>query len=322
VNSIVCRLAALFVMMTAGALSFAQQIADPDFDASVKVKTYGAKEHPRVAIDEAHHNFHTMEGRYKPLADLLTNDGYEVLANKEKFQPQTLRSLRVLIVANAEDEAEGEETSGPAFTDAECDIVRDWVSDGGALLLVADHTPFGSAAASLARQFGVSMGKGFAFDVVNFETSPSNVVFRDKGLGDHPILRGRNPNERIRKVVAFTGQSLSVPGIGVPLLKFGPTSHESENRSELQLALEAARAPGATPTALRHATPAAGRAQGLALMFGKGRVVILGEAALLTAQISKSTEPSSPDQKFGMNTPGNDDRQFALNILHWLSSAL
>jgi hypothetical protein len=57
-------------------------------------------------------------------------------------------------------------------------------------------------------------------------------------------------------------------------------------------------------------------------MFGKGRVVILGEAAMLTAQISKSTEPSSPDQKFGMNTPGNDDRQFALNILHWLSSAL
>jgi hypothetical protein len=308
--------------MTAGAIACAQQTADPNFDASVKVKTYGAKEHPRVAIDEAHHNFHTMGERYKPLADLLTNDGYEVEANKEPFQPQTLRSLRVLIVANAEDAAGGEETSGPAFTDAECDIVRDWVSDGGALLLVADHAPFGEAAASLARQFGVSMGKGFAFDVVNFESSPSNVVFRDQGLGDHPILRGRNPGERIRKVVTFTGQSLSVPGIGVPLLKFGPTSHEAENRAELQLALEAARAPGANPKALPHATPAVGRAQAVALTFGQGRVVILGEAAVLSAQISKSTQPSSPDLALGMNVPGNDDRQFALNILHWLSSAL
>jgi hypothetical protein len=322
VSPISRRLTALLVLMTAAATAFAQQIADPDFDASVKVKTYGAKDHPRVAIDEAHHNFHTMDGRYKPLADLLTNDGYEVAANKEKFQPQTLRSLRVLIVANAEDEAEGEETSGPAFTDAECDIVRDWVSDGGALLLVADHAPFGAAAASLARQFGVSMGKGFVFDVVDFDTSPSNIVFRDKGLGDHPILRGRNPNERIRKVVTFTGQSLSVPGIGVPLLKFGPTSHEAESRAELELALEASRVPGAASTSLRHATPAAGRAQAVALVFGKGRVVILGEAAMLTAQVSKSTDPSAPDHKFGMNAPGNDDRQFALNILHWLSSAL
>src|SRR5262249_3903495 len=127
--------------------------------------------------------------------------------------------------------------------------------------------------------------------------------------------------ERIKKVVTFLGQSLSVPGIGTALLKFGPTSHESENRNELTLALEAAKAPGASPTSLRHATPAAGRAQAVALTYGKGRVVVLGEAAMLTAQIFKEDDGSTSD-KFGMNRPGNDDRQFALNVLHWLSSAL
>jgi hypothetical protein len=49
---------------------------------------------------------------------------------------------------------------GPAFTPAECDAVRDWVRGGGALLLIADHVPWGDASAILARQFGVEMGLG------------------------------------------------------------------------------------------------------------------------------------------------------------------
>ena len=59
----------------------------------------------------------------------------------------------------------------------------------------------------------------------------------------------------------------------------------------------------------------AGTAQGLALSVGKGRAVVLGEAAMLTAQVNER-EP------FGMNTPGNDNRQLALNIMHWLSRRL
>jgi hypothetical protein len=45
-------------------------------------------------------------------------------------------------------------------------------------------------------------------------------------------------------------------------------------------------------------TSAAGRAQALAMPFGKGRVVVFGEAAMLTAQ----------NVNFGMNYPGTDDR--------------
>ena len=29
-----------------------------------------------------------------------------------------------------------------------------------------------------------------------------------------------------------------------------------------------------------------------------------------------------PDFRFGMNAPGNDDKQFVLNTLHWLSGSL
>jgi len=313
------------LLLAACSSAFAQAIADPDFDATVKVKTYGAKEHPHIVIDEAHDNLHTADGLYKPLATLLTNDGYEVEAGKEKFQPQTLREMRVLIIANARGEGATEDASPPAFTDAECDIVREWVSGGGALLLIADHVPFGSAANELSKRFGVSMGRGMAFDVASFESTPTFVSFSaDKGqLGDHPIIKGLHPGERIKRVVAFGGQSLSVPGGATALLKFGPTALEAENPRELQLALNDAHARGpSSPAALiRHATPAAGRAQAVALTVGTGRVVVVGEAGMFSAQIAKARQPSGADLKFGMNTAGNDDKQFALNVLHWLSAA-
>jgi hypothetical protein len=69
----------------------------------------------------------------------------------------------------------------------------------------------------------------------------------------------------------------------------------------------------------REGTSVGGRAQAVALKFGSGRVIVLGEAALLTAQIARV---DGTEMRFGMNASGNDDRQFALNLVHWLSGIL
>lgn len=61
-------------------------------------------------------------------------------------------------------------------------------------------------------------------------------------------------------------------------------------------------------------TLAAGHAQGIAFKFGKGRIVVMGEAGMLSAQLAGPRK-----MKFGMNRPGIDNRQLALNIMHWLS---
>ena len=50
--------------------------------------------HPRVLFDEAHHNFHTASGRYKPFAELITSDGYQVIPNREKFTREVAREGR------------------------------------------------------------------------------------------------------------------------------------------------------------------------------------------------------------------------------------
>src|SRR5215813_6887497 len=131
-----------------------QQMADPEFDAKVARPAYTST-HPKVLIDEAHKNFHTAGRGYKPFADLLTNDGYQVLPNKEKFQESALKGVDILVIANALPSGIFlPDASKAAFTEAECDAVRDWVRDGGSLLFIADHAPIGEANEILARRFG------------------------------------------------------------------------------------------------------------------------------------------------------------------------
>jgi hypothetical protein len=305
----------------------AQQMADPNFNASVQHPAYRLNP-PKVIIDEAHSNFHTAAGRYKPFADMLKSDGYEVVSGAEKFQKKNLRGANVLIISNAAAADASDDASESAFAEAECDVVRDWVRAGGSLLLIADHTPFGSAAQNLAKRFGVDMGKGFAFDLANSENFPSQLVFSQKNglLGNHPLLKGRNASEQVNRVVAFTGQSLSLPKGAIALLKLSPTAYESPTRKDLQAALDAADQSKPRDEKSKDATtarPVGGRVQGLAMKFGKGRVVMLGEAAMFSAQVSRFKDGDKEQEfKMGMNVPGNDDRQFALNVMHWLSGLL
>src|SRR6266571_3687450 len=87
-RSLSAHLAFLLLISSA----YSQQIADPNFDAKVAHPAY-AKSGPKVLFDEAHNNFHTASGRYKPFADLITNDGYQITPNKQNFSPETLKGF-------------------------------------------------------------------------------------------------------------------------------------------------------------------------------------------------------------------------------------
>lgn len=290
---------------------YGQQTADPDFDAKVAVPAY-TKKHPKLLFDEAHNNFHTSNGRYKPFADLLANDGYIIKPNKKNFSSQTLAGYDILLIANAmggPDDSNKE--SNPAFTPKECDAVRDWVQAGGSLLLIADHAPFGAASEILARRFDIDMSKGYTIDSVNFDPESRNksvLVFTNTLLAaEHPIMRGRNESEKISRIITFTGQSLKGPAGSTALLKLSDT------------AIDVLRPDDGNAAAGRRVS-AAGRSQAIALNFGKGRVVVFGEAAMISAQII--SDPGAQVEKMGMNVSGIDNRQFALNTMHWLSGLI
>jgi len=295
---IVCALLALTCVT-----AVAQQLADPEFNTSVANPAY-KKEGPRVMFDEAHHNFHTTEGRYKPFVDLMMNDGYRVIRNRQSFGKTRLSDFKILVIANAlgAEEYDDEGADKSAFNDDEIEAVADWVKGGGALLLIADHAPFGGAATALAKRFGVDMSRGYTFDPQNSVAgSPTHLIFsrENKLLGVHPITEGRDDSEKIKLLRSFTGQSLKGPEGSVGLLNLSNTATDSPSYESKEL------------------VSAAGRSQAVALKFGKGRVVVQGEAAMLTAQISGAEK-----RPMGMNVPGTDDRQYALNVMHWLSGSL
>ena len=327
----------------------AQQGPDTTWTPTVAHPAY-ASNGPRVEIDEAHLNFHTATGNYRPFATLLRRDGYRVDANTAPFTRDSLAAFDVLVIANARGGTGLDALASPAFTAEECAAVREWVRGGGSLLLIADHAPFGTAAEALSLQFGVDMSKGWTLDTTpgTTEGNPSFLRYdRENGLlGTHPILQGRNEGERVSKVVTFTGQSLSIPASAEVLLRLSPTAQDRQPPTREEAQAQNARrqqmvdsivaavrgvdreqcdvsdSTAVVATPMRDGSPqrfasAAGRAQGLALAFGSGRVVILGEAAMLSAQVVNI--PGRETIRMGMNVPGSDDQQFALNVLHWLS---
>jgi hypothetical protein len=112
--------------------------------------------------------------------------------------------------------------TSPAFTPDEVRVVRDWVHEGGSLLLVADHMPFPGAAMEFGRAFGVEFMNGFA--IVESDWDP--LVFRraDGTLREHPITIGRGAGEQVSTAATFvSGQAFRAIDERVrPLLVFGP----------------------------------------------------------------------------------------------------
>ena len=294
----------LFVITTAREV-FRGQRADYGWDPAVARPAFSS-EHPRVVIDQAHSNASTagFTGRYWPLARLLRADGCRVRKGTDPFSLQRLNGIDVLVIANARGAPKpqifgvnlpvrtSKKSDDPAFTPEEIQAVRTWVEHGGALLLIADHAPMGAASEALAAAFGVKMHKGFV--EVPGELSDPLLFSKDNGrLGDHPILAGDGPGTEVRRVMTFTGQSLDGPPGATALLRLPDSAIEY------------------IPAQPEFRQERAGATQGLAFEQGRGRVVVLGEAAMLTAQVYKGVP-------FGMNSPGNDNRQFALNVIHWL----
>ena len=118
--------------------------------------------------------------------------------------------------------------------------------------------------------------------------------------------------ERVRRV-----QQETLDRSAAVLLKLGPATYESDAATG---AADMTAYQSGNPTGARSV---AGRAQGLAIEFGKGRVVMTAEAAMFSAQVMRLTENGKTSEtKMGMNVPGNDNQQFLLNIMRWLTRYL
>lgn len=256
-----------------------QQVADTAFDPPIGKPAFALGKGPVVGIDEAHHNFHTVRGRYQTFARLLRKDGFVVRAAGGPCD--------VFVVANALHASNPNSRTSPnppAFSIREVAGVAEWVRDGGALLLIADHQPFPAAASTLATAFGVTFHNGYAGD--------GSIRFDKAGgrLREHLVTRD------IDAVMTFQGSAFRADG-SEPLLVFGPETFSTDRL-----------------TAER--TQIGGWLQGAVLKHGRGRVAVFGEAAMFSAQLA------GPQRRpMGMNHPeAGQNPRFLLQVMRWLGS--
>ncbi len=279
-------------------LSVAQQVSDTAFTFTNPNPHAAQGQGSTVCLDEAHFNFHTLDGRYASFGKVLRDDGYRVQPNRAPFTAVALAGCKILVISNALDSAsagdKGWQLPTPsAFGADEIAAVNAWVRNGGRLFLIADHMPFAGSAQDLARSFGVKYENCFALD--NRHRTPERFYRGNKSLLECPLTRD------VDTVVTFTGSAFSLPKGAQPILalrdytllfpevawQFGETTPHRNSQGLYQLGY---------------------------LQYGNGKVAVSGEAAMFSAQLSGPNR--SP---MGMNQPeARQNARLLLNLLHWL----
>ena len=285
----------------------AQQVADTNFKPVISKPEYDLGKGPLVSLDEGHNNFHKVDGRYLAFAMLLRSDGYNVDSYQGDFAKSHLKDTRILVIANAINKINIENWYVPtpsAFSVEEIETICKWVKKGGSLFLIADHMPFGGAASELAAAFGFTFTNGFAADTS--KPGPAFFYRKDGSLTPCSITDGRNTDENVNKVVTFTGQAMQIPSEATSILRF----------DDKYLLME-------TDTAWVFDSQTKyimirDWSQGAYMKYGKGRVVMFGEAAMFSAQLAGTGQ-----NKIGMNSNYADENyKLLLNIIHWLDGKM
>ncbi|MBL7810231.1 MAG: hypothetical protein JNN28_20585 [Saprospiraceae bacterium] len=275
----------------------AQQVSDTAFNYPNPTPRRPSGSGSVVMVDAAHGNFHTLEGRYAPFGKVLTGDGFRVVSNTARLDEAVLKTCRILVVSNALDTSNlGGRWLLPnpsAFSDSEIKTIHQWVKNGGRLLLIADHMPFAGASQALAASFGFEYLNCFAMD--NRSRTLERFYKSNQTLADDLMTAG------IDTIVTFTGSAFRMPKSAKPILKLNNYTLLSP-RVAWQFEEDTS------------AKSSEGYYQGAYMPYGKGKLVMMGEAAMFTAQLSGPNRAPT-----GLNVPAaRQNGQLLLNLIRWL----
>jgi hypothetical protein len=307
------KLTFLPFVLAISSCSDSSQQADPDFQPQSTTVSFASDKSPLVFVDEAHNNFLTISGRYKPFEQVLSSNGYTVRPNTKRFTLDRLEQADILVIANALDRnrSDWKPQFGSALSDDEVDSIKRWVIDGGSLLLIADHTPFPKVVEKLALVFGFKFSNG--------HVGPALFRSSDATLSEHPITHGAkeigkplfieelqqsaSPTRQITQVKTFGGSAFKAPDEANSLLTLGQSAVSIEPVIPFQV------------TASTPRIPMTGWSQGAVLKFGKGRVAVFSEGMMFSSQLDLKT-----GKKYGLRAvDAEQNEQFLLNIMLWLS---
>jgi hypothetical protein len=257
----------------------------------------------RLLIDGGHYN-----GGFAILAGTLRQCGFEVSRLEGKFDDVSLKNTDMLLISNPQPDIFdslwqratranqeyrwSDAATQSAYTESEISVIEKWVRNGGSLFLILDHAPNGKAGGKLAAAFGIENRNVGTYDSLSMDpisdtTDGARSILFTKSkelIGKHPIVKG------IDSITTYTGESLMGPQGSDVLLYLPATAYDKDWLPETR--------------EFRYRS-AVGRSQAVAFNYRKGRVVMLGEAAI--------TRP----EFLSVSNRGN--WKFILNILRWLA---
>jgi hypothetical protein len=124
--------------------SYAQMLNDSTFDTGIPHPKYKKKRGPTILIDAGHHNFIVEMGLIKPFVDLARNDGYKTTIDSGAFTPAYLAKYQILLITPAMPFKFGSKkdiADEITFTNQELVALKEWVSNGGSLIVLSEHAP-------------------------------------------------------------------------------------------------------------------------------------------------------------------------------------
>jgi hypothetical protein len=237
---------------------------DINVNLEIENPSYEVNEGPLIMFDSTHKNFFIQSHLIKPLVDVLLNDGYRVSFLDKEFSKSSLSQAKVLVVITAlpfDFATESSASDKNTFSENELNELQNWVEKGGSLLVFSEHAPFDQAINPLLRKFDIESSVGTTIDTVNYDSKfgQGMIKFEKNNLNkNHPIVNGKY---KVEKLVSFGGSALLGPKYE-NILKLGQNSLNIKHST------------GVGPEGK-------GNSQGLAGMYGSGKVVALGDSNVL-----------------------------------------
>jgi hypothetical protein len=274
---------------------------DTNVNLEVEDPTFEINDGPLIMFDSTHKNFFIQSHLIKPLVDLLINDGYRVSFLDKEFSNSSLSQASVLVVITAlpfDFATENSAADKNTFSENELDELQNWVTEGGSLLAFSEHAPFDQAINPLLRKFDIESSIGTTVDTINYESKygPGMIKFENKNLNtNHPIVNGKY---KVEKLVSFGGSAL-LGSKYENILKLDESSFNVKHST------------GIGPEGK-------GNSQGLAGMYGSGKIAAFGDSNGFTAMVFNMDDGTK--MYAGMNTEGYDWKNFVLNTFRWLTN--
>jgi len=245
-----------------------QQRPDIDFEINIKTPKYVAEKTALIGVDASHNNLHKVDGGFSPFAKLMSTDGYQ-LKSVTKITLDNLKPLNILVIANPIHQTNVGNWKRPiasAFNNQEIKVLKNWVNNGGSLLVIADHMPYAGATNELAKAFGFSYEDGFVMN--EKQIWPPETYSKKQGNLFETVL-----TKNIDSLAGFTGSGLRVPEGAIKIASFPKTHKLLVPEVAWQFENNTKR------------SDAKKLVMGAIMPHGKGKIAFFTEAAMFTAQI-------------------------------------